>query len=277
MMRDCEGAGVGNPEPGLPFAILTAKGLDRGPAAHGQNLADDLVGGIDQQPARAGHDAHEMMKLPFDRLQIRVNIGVVELDIINDRDLRGVVDHLGALVEEGGVVFVRLDDEGPTVGEPGRTTEIQRHATDQKPRPEPGAIENERQHAAGGGLAMRAGHRDHRAAAQHIVRQPGGPRLIRKSGIEHVFDRGVAAPDDIPHHHTIRGRPQMARLVTVANFDPHGFELFAHGRIDVQVRAGNGMAGGPGQSGDAAHEGSTDAQNMNVQCPALRSEPGPMR
>ena len=42
------------------------------------------------------------------------DVGVVELEVVEHRRARAVVHELAALVEEGGVVFVRLDDEGRT-------------------------------------------------------------------------------------------------------------------------------------------------------------------
>ena len=51
---------------------------------------------------------------------------------------RPVVDELGALVEEGGVVLVRLDHEEGGRAQAGRDPEVQRHAADQEARVEPG-------------------------------------------------------------------------------------------------------------------------------------------
>ena len=51
------------------------------------------------------------MELGLDRSEIRKNVRMIELQIVQDRRARQVVDELRALVEECGVVFIRLDDE----------------------------------------------------------------------------------------------------------------------------------------------------------------------
>ncbi len=51
------------------------------------------------------------MELALDRGDVRKNIRVIEFEVVEDRDLRAVVDELRALVEERGVVFVRFNDE----------------------------------------------------------------------------------------------------------------------------------------------------------------------
>ena len=66
---------------------------------------------IDDQPAAPRHGAHQVMELALDRGDVRKDVGVVVLEVVEDRDRRPVVDELAALVEERGVVFVGLDHE----------------------------------------------------------------------------------------------------------------------------------------------------------------------
>ncbi|MNC91112.1 hypothetical protein D3C83_73080 [compost metagenome] len=51
------------------------------------------------------------MELALDGREVVEDVGVVELQVVQDRGARAVVDELAALVEEGGVVFVGFDDE----------------------------------------------------------------------------------------------------------------------------------------------------------------------
>ena len=51
------------------------------------------------------------MELFLDRRQIFVDIGVIELEIVEDQRPRAVVNELGALVEERRVVLIGLDHE----------------------------------------------------------------------------------------------------------------------------------------------------------------------
>ena len=67
--------------------------------------------GAEQQQAAAGHEVHEAAERQADRVEVRVDVGVVELDVADDRDVRQVLQELRRLVEEGAVVLVALDDE----------------------------------------------------------------------------------------------------------------------------------------------------------------------
>ena len=55
--------------------------------------------------------ATNLRKVALHRLFVLEDVGVVELHRGEDRDVGPVVEELGALVEEGGVVLVALDDE----------------------------------------------------------------------------------------------------------------------------------------------------------------------
>src|SRR3982750_2525339 len=59
------------------------------------------------------------------------DVGVIELDRRQQHDVRPVVQELRSLVEEGGVVFVALDDELGAGAEAPRPPEVERHATAQ--------------------------------------------------------------------------------------------------------------------------------------------------
>jgi hypothetical protein len=50
------------------------------------------------------------------RGQVVEDVGVVELQVVQDGRARAVVDELAALVEEGGVVFVGFDHKERAVG-----------------------------------------------------------------------------------------------------------------------------------------------------------------
>src|SRR5258706_12972147 len=58
-----------------------------------------------------GHQVHQAAKRQFYRVEILVNICVIEFDIVDDRQLRQVVHELWPFVEISRVVFVAFDDE----------------------------------------------------------------------------------------------------------------------------------------------------------------------
>ena len=94
----------------------TGRGRAHHQVAVGRDERDELAEGI------------------LDRVLVGEDVGVVELDRGQDDQLRPVVQELGLLVEEGGVVLVALDDEiGPLAQVPG-APEVDRHAAHQERR-----------------------------------------------------------------------------------------------------------------------------------------------
>ena len=68
----------------------------------------------------------------LNRREVIKNIRVIEFEIVDDGDFRLVMDEFAAFVEEGGVVFIALDDEPFTVREPRALAEIGWDAADEK-------------------------------------------------------------------------------------------------------------------------------------------------
>ncbi|MNS80825.1 hypothetical protein D3C72_1145220 [compost metagenome] len=94
----------------LPLAAGTG-GLHRGPAAHFDHTLQGWLGGRMDDQTFAWDGPHQVVELPLDRRQIREDVSVIELKVIEDRCARTVVDEFRALVEEGAVVLVGLDHE----------------------------------------------------------------------------------------------------------------------------------------------------------------------
>ena len=68
-----------------------------------------------------------MMKLGLDGIEIRKNICVIELDIVDHQGLGPVMDELGPLVEKRRVVFIGLDHKKAPLAQTGRHTKVIRH------------------------------------------------------------------------------------------------------------------------------------------------------
>jgi hypothetical protein len=136
-----------------------------------------------------------MVELPLDRGQVVEDVRVVELEIVQDRGARTVMDELAALVEEGGVVLVGLDHEGRErtrcVAQPGGHVEVERHAAHQETGLQPGVLQDPGQHGGGRGLAVRAGDGQHVAALQHMLRQPLRAAGVGQSLVQDRFHQGV--------------------------------------------------------------------------------------
>ena len=165
---------------GASGARRSRKAFERRPRAHGERGLQVLVAGVPENASRARDRAHQVMKLFLDRRQVFVDVGVIELEIVEDQRARAVVDELGALVEERGVVFIGFDDEELAPAEARADRKISGHAADEEPGIEPGVFEDPRQHARGGGLAMRACDAEHVHVAQHFARQPFRSRRCRE-------------------------------------------------------------------------------------------------
>ena len=123
------------------------------------------------------HGAHEVVELALDRGQVVEDVGVVELEVVEDRGARPVVDELAALVEERGVVLVGLDHERRRrVAEARRDAEVERHAADQEAR-RSGRRCSRIQASIDVvvGLAVRAGDGEHVAAGSTCSASHCGP------------------------------------------------------------------------------------------------------
>ena len=67
---------------------------------------------VGDEQAAARDEIDEALECGLHGFEVGVDVGVVEFDVGEDERVRKVVEKLGALVEEGGIVFVALDDEG---------------------------------------------------------------------------------------------------------------------------------------------------------------------
>ncbi len=258
-------------EPGAVFAeqfdlpLATGSGgLHRGPAAHLDHALQGRFGGWMNDQAFARNGSHQMVELPLDGRQIRKDVGVVELKVIQDRRARTVVNEFRAFVEKGAVILIRFDHEKRRIAQACRYGEVLRHPADQETRAHARMLQHPGEHAAGGGFAMSTRDGEHPAILQHVVGQPLRPGDVRQAFVQHIFHRRVAAGHGIANDHEVRRRIQLRRIVTLGQFDALGFELSAHRRIDVGIGARHMMAEFLGQNRHRTHESAADTKNMNV-------------
>jgi hypothetical protein len=91
---------------------------DQPPPAGRGDLAHDRVGVVHHEKAVARHEVHQPPERERVLLHRGEDVRVVELDVREHDVVRPVDEELGALVEEGGVVLVALDDEVPVPSRP---------------------------------------------------------------------------------------------------------------------------------------------------------------
>ncbi len=242
-----------------------AKAHDRRPGAHLEHPVQRRLSVGDQQAAAPGDGAHQVVELPLDGGQVIEDIRVVELQVAQDGDLGAVVDELGALVEEGRIVLVGFNHEGGIVSaETGRDAEVAGHPADQKPRRKPRRLQQPGQQARGGGLAVSAGHGDRPSPGEHFLSQPLGAGYVGQPLVQHRLDFGVTPGEGIADHYAVRPRREITRRVSLAQRDARLLELGTHRRIDIGIRAADGVAQLASEQRQATHEGATDAEDVEV-------------
>ena len=237
---------------------------------------------VDDHAATGGNGANQVVELALDGFQVFKDVGVIELEVVEQRRAGTVVHEFAALVEEGGVVFVGFDDEQGARRErgagaqPGRDTEIQRHPAHQKTRLQASGLQNPAQHGRGGGFAVGACHRQHMTRLcgrmQHMLGQPlrtAGVGRTRLQNRLHQGKLGLTLRRARPRHHVadheqvgLQGHLVLAKAFD--QVDAQGAQLVAHGRVDPCVAACDPMTRFACQGGHAAHEGAANPQNMNV-------------
>src|SRR5918994_2051171 len=93
--RDFEAA-VGVGLASLP-SVRNAEGFNRRPASHCKYSLHALLRPIGDDFPGTRHGSHEVMELPLDRGKIVEDVGMIELDVVQNRGAGTVVDELRAL------------------------------------------------------------------------------------------------------------------------------------------------------------------------------------
>ena len=249
----------------LQIAVgLIAEILYRRPAAHFEHGFQVGIAGTDDGQPVARENAHQVVKLPLDRVQIVEDVRMIELEIVQYQAARTVVQELTALVEEGGVVFVGFDDEERRRAETGRDAEVPGQAADQETGLEPGLLEDPGQQAGRGGLAVGAGHGQHPAFAQQMFGQPLRTGDVVEPAFEDDLDLFVAPRQGVADDVEIGVEIKVVGAVAVAQLDAGGGQLIAHRWIDGGIRAEYFVTHLARQHRDAGHEGAADAEDVDL-------------
>ncbi len=215
-----------------------------------------------------------MVELPLDGGQVREDIRVIKLKVVQHRRAWTVVHELGALVEKGAVVLVRLDDEERRAPQARGNPEVLRHPADEKAGRHAGVFQQPGQQTGGRGFAMGAGYRQYPAILQHMPRQPFGAGHVGHALIQHVLHCRVAAGHGIADDDHVRGRLQMLGTVPLLQGNTLFAELGTHRRIDVGVRAADLMAQFACQQRQRPHERTADAENVEMHEMSLSQSNG---
>jgi hypothetical protein len=247
-----------------PAPACGAEARDRGPATHRQHFVDGLRAGLRDDHTATRNRADEVMNLPLDGGEIGKDVGVVVLEVGEHEGARPVMHELRTLVEESRVVFVGLDDEVLAAAETRRDAEVLRHPADEKTGREAGVLEDPCEHARRRRLAVRPCDGKHPPSREHVCGEPFRSRRIGQARIEHVLDRGIAARHDVTDDDTVRRRLEIGRRIAFEHRNAERFELRAHGRIHIAIRAAHAVTFGLGECGDATHERAAYAEYVDA-------------
>src|SRR5438552_10045031 len=238
-------------------------------------IRDDLVTGVqtcalpicavDYEFAGSGYRSDEMMELSLNRCKIGEDVGMIELYIVQNRQPGPVVDHLGTLVEEGGIVFISFDHEIGSCSQPGRYAKVDRNAPNEEPRVESRILQNPGNHGGSGRFSMCPRYGKHAPAGQSIFSEPLRAGNIAVASIEYGLHQRVAPAHDIPDYPHVRIQGRLIGTVPYGQLDALRFELCAHRRVDIGVASGHSMAGDFGDRRNATHESAANAEYMDVQ------------
>ena len=204
------------------------------------------------------------MKLRLDGREISEDVSMVKFKIVQDGRTRTVMNELRPFIAESRVVLVGFDDKEGGIGQPRRNTKPLRHPPDEERGLQSRLLQYPGQYRRGGGLAVGAGNAKNPALAENILGQPLRPRHVGPVSVENFLKQRIAARNGIADDEQIGIQADLIRAVSFGQEDALLFQLGAHRWIDVGIAAGDPMAGGTRQEGDAAHEGAASAKNVNV-------------
>ncbi|MND59197.1 hypothetical protein D3C80_503910 [compost metagenome] len=198
------------------------------------------------------------MELFLNGFQVVKDIRMIELKIIEDQRARAVMHELGALIEEGAVVFVSFNHKERAFAQTGRNVEIARHAADHKARLIAAGFQNPGRHPGRRRFAVRTGNRQHPAVAQDKVMQPLRARHERNIAFQHRFHTRVTARHGVADDNQIRFNVQLAGIISLNKIDALFLKQGAHRRIHIGVRTRHLMAQRARQHCQSAHESATN-------------------
>jgi len=243
--------------------------------------AQVVVVGIHDHPAVARHDAREVAEGALHVGQIAEDVGVVELQIVEHRDVRRVVDEFAALVEKRAVVLVALDHERIVEhAEVVAHRRIDGHAADQKTGIAPRGAQQVRGERGRGRLSVRAADDDIAPQLEHRLVQEGRQRGKRQAArVEQPLDLGIAAAHGVADHDQIGCEFfEPRRIVALVQRDAGLGEHRAHRRIDSCIRAEHLVPGLARQQRRVAHRRPANAHEVDLHfCPIFSEVASPMQ
>src|SRR5205085_1900349 len=184
--------------------------------------------GADEQQTFARDEIDQPAERERDRIEVGVDVRVIELDVVDDGNVGQVLEELRRLVEEGAVVLVALDHEIAAMAHAiagSALAQVAGDAADEHARVEPAVRQQPAGERRGRRLAMSAGDDNRSGAPQEMFPDCFGQRAVADLAIGDLLQiRGagrdrVASADEIgcPDAKPIRtgpGKPAKRPAIT---------------------------------------------------------------
>ena len=245
-------------------STLTGVGDDPGAAVGPGQVHGPGIGGAYAEPAVIREGPAEALEGGLVVRHVVIDVGMVELEAREERRPGPVVEELGALVEVGGVVLVALDHHVRPGAEAEVPAVVEGHPADQERRVEPCGRQHVPHERRRGRLAVRPGDDDAVPARCHQGAEGGGKAHLRDAALQHGGRLGVHPPDDVSDDHQVGPCPvEVLRPVGNEHLDAPRAKHVAHGRVDILVAPGDGVAGGLEHPGEGAHAGAGHAHQVD--------------
>ena len=204
-----------------------------------------------------------------------IDVGVIELDVVDDGDVGQVLQELRGLVEVGAVVLVAFDDERLALADAvagAVVAEIPRDAADEHRRIGAGRGQQPPGQRGGRGLAVRAGDHDRVRVPQPLIANRFRQRRVANAAIEHSLELRVAARNGIADHDQIERGVDVLGAIAFEHVNPLSGKKVAHRRIDVLIGAADVDATMLQQRRQRGHRRAADADQVN-RVPSTRPLP----
>ena len=189
---------------------------------------------------------------------------MVHLDIVDDDHFRQVMEELGALVEEGGVVLIALQYAECRIGEPAAATQVAGDAANHEAGVEPVGFQHPGQHGGGGCLAVGSGHDQVALAPEKEFLHGFRQTHVAQAGVEHCFHFNVAAAHGVADDHHVGVCRDVGGVVALENLNALILEESGHGRVDIGIGAGYHVALSCHGRCNGPHGGATYSEKVNV-------------
>src|SRR5205823_10704812 len=117
----------------------------------------------------AGDEVHQTTKRQLYRIEVLVNVRMIEFDIVDDGDLREVMHELRAFIEVSRVVLVAFDDEVIAVGDAKADAEVLHYAAHKKRRIQSRLVDYPRGQTGRRRLSVRAGDDQRSPSSNELI------------------------------------------------------------------------------------------------------------